>query len=210
MKILKILALFAVVVFTVTSIATYFGIFLPATTGPINVGTLSQRSREFVESQQDRGSARWQQLNVLGSATDDTLLKQSPIATPCFSLVVPWRSSHHREDEPTPQQPCVFRATLHDPLSHFVVASYRTPTFDQDSHVLLRRSQPEQYLEQTLNPPAPFTQASLFTGSHDKIIFVHDGRETMISVAVSELTQPELITANDLQTLLDSLTLVQI
>lgn len=179
-------------------------LFFRPTSTQVVVDSLSPRAREFIAQQNSDGDGLWSRVSVMTSPAPDI---QSPqlgeIRTECFSITLPWKVINSQFE--LSDKRCTWRAKTISPLGHLVLSSYLTETFSDDSGIILRRSDTQQYQETKLSNTA-FPEALLFRSEGSLIIFARKG-QLMFTLALNELASSSSISTDELVNILQSVDL---
>ena len=170
-------------------------------TGAVDV--VSDRAKEFITKDSSQGTGLWSEVDLKKDPNSNSVSATTEVTTPCFTVTLPLSMVNQSKEEQGAQ--CTFRARTLSPPGQLVISSYHSAIPAEDSSLVLRKSHPEEYKELPINVPS-FPHSAFFLGSDQATAFAWEG-QTMVTVAMSGVAQPTLLTPNLFSELLQTLLL---
>lgn len=165
---------------------------------------LSERAKEFIAKDTSDGEGVWSTTNF--NKNPDVITPDNPasgVSTPCFSFTVPVASTNYSQEQIGLR--CTFRAKILNPIQQLVVSSYPTTNPDEDTGLLLRQKETEQY-EQIPFEPQDFKKAWMYRGEDHMTAFAwKNGR--MITISINGVAQPDQLDPKIYERILNSMTI---
>lgn len=172
------------------------------TAAPILTDQLSPRAEEFIATQRSDGTGLWNAVELTAPEAAHRAT-QSSISTRCFSLQLPLRTSNPKTEQTETR--CSWRAKSIEPRGYVTVASYPSTDFAADSGITLRQRAPTIYTETPLVLPG-FSAATVFRSDTEVMVFAAKN-QTMLTLALTDLSRPSTLTDAQLTALITALQL---
>jgi hypothetical protein len=197
------LLIFFVAAASIGVIFIYFTI-LKKQQAPITEDSLSPRALEFIAEQKSDGTGLWSQVqfNESSTAPSEQIIK-GLIDTGCFSFSLPFSVLDTILE--TSESRCSWKAKISSHRGLIIVSSYQVNNFDEDSGIILRKKFPEKYREVMLSNTV-HDDLLFFRSDEDLTTFARSGT-TMITVSITNMTQPEKFSNEDIQNIINSITI---
>ncbi len=181
----------------------FFTQFVGEKFGTVSVDTLSERSQEFIASEQQKGGSEWRNRWVAISATP-AVEKTASATTDCFRVIAPFPI---RSIEKNDTKSCVTTFRISSPYSRVTISlSTLSTKLTEHSAVLMRESNTKSY-----TPIAYISQ--LFPiykiySDPQGVSFFADTNGELLSVVFSETSSQETIVQQSLPSILEAIQII--